>query len=418
MSQETQTAAQYAAELKAKLEAAETKAASLEEAFKELKTSSVSAEEFKTTKEDLVKHAKATEDLNKEIQAMKLDKGGEAPIFGIKASLEKALTSEQFKKGAKEAIIERKGSFAMEVEVKFSTLDVTNPISTSQIIPGVFAEPDTANAFLDLFSANTIQTGKNKLVYLDASFTDNTGYAEEMVELATANTAVGEEKSRELAKIGTFMPFSAEMIEDNALMLNWAQQQCIRAIRAKVDTELWSGAGAETTGNKKKIFGLKHQGCTAFNAATAGLVAKFEKANLADLVAVCITQIEVQGKGAYTPTTVMLHPSDYAELAGQKNTLGNYLNILPGGAMVLHGLDVRKSVKVKQGELAVLSRQTLMLADKRTFSIEIERKPNTDSYILWIYWRGQELVTEPNKLANIYVADITAALAAISKPTA
>lgn len=419
MGQETKTATEVAAELEKKLEAAENEAKSAKEAVEELKRTSATAEELKKATDDLTKTMGIVEALNGKLQILSAGTNTDERASDFKTALEQAFSSEQFKKGAREALERKNGSFSMDVEVKFSTSDVTNPISTTQMFPGVYADPDAANAFLELFSANTIPTGKNKVAYIDAAFTDNTGYAEEMVELTSANTAVGEEKSRELAKIGSFMPFSAEMIEDNAPLLAWAQQQCMRAIRAKADTELWSGAGADTPGNKKKIYGLKTQGSTPFNAVTAGLAAKFEKANLADLVAACITQIEVQGKGVYTPTTVMLHPSDYAELAGQKNTLGNYLNILPGGtSMVLHGLDVRKSVKVAPCEMAVLSRQTLMLGDKRTFTIEIERKPNTDSYILWIYWRGQGVVTEPNKLANIYVANITTAIAAISKTNA
>lgn len=74
--------------------------------------------------------------------------------------------------------------------------------------------------------------------------------------------------------------------------------------------------------------------------------------------------------------------------------------------------------KLSASELVVLDSTTLQLHDKRNITMEIERVPETDSYRLWLWYRGQALVTRPDMKANIYVADINTALAAIEKATA
>ena len=157
----------------------------------------------------------------------------------------------------------------------------------------------------------------------------------------------------------------------------------------------------------KHIYGLKTSGVTAFNATTAGVAASVSAPNIADLILAMKTQAKVETNDSMAPNYVLMNYATEFKMRTLKNTLGDYITVLPNGAP-----------KLSASELVVLDSTTLQLHDKRNITMEIERVPETDSYRLWLWYRGQALVTRPDMKANIYVADINTALAAIEKATA
>jgi hypothetical protein len=56
----------------------------------------------------------------------------------------------------------------------------------------------------------------------------------------------------------------------------------------------------------------------------------------------------------------------------------------------------------------------LQMYEKLGFEVEIERVASTDSYVMYLRWRGQFVVPDNKKKAVIYVEDIGNAIAAIA----
>ena len=58
--------------------------------------------------------------------------------------------------------------------------------------------------------------------------------------------------------------------------------------------------------------------------------------------------------------------------------------------------------------------KTLQLHQKFGLETEVERVASTDSYVMYLRWKGQVVVPTTDKLANIFVSNITTAIASIS----
>lgn len=140
--------------------------------------------------------------------------------------------------------------------------------------------------------------------------------------------------------------------------------------------------------------------------------------NIADLILAMKTQAKIETNDSMAPNYVLMNYATEFKMRTLKNTLGDYITVLPNGALSVHGMTIIPTPKLSASELVVLDSTTLQLHDKRNITMEIERVPETDSYRLWLWYRGQALVTRPDMKANIYVADINTALAAIEKATA
>lgn len=302
-----------------------------------------------------------------------------------------------------------------EFALKLQSTDVTNEdVLRTLASTRIYADADKRNAFLQLFSRTNLPDDKNRIMYNNASYTDNTGYVDELAKNSNTNTASLTGKYRELAKIGSVLPFSEEMVEDYGYFLSWAQTRAQQGIRSKLDTLLWNGDGDDSS-NPKHIYGIKTKGSTAFNASGAGVETSVSNANLADLILAMKTQAKVGSNEAYMPNYVLMSYGAEFQLRTLKNTQGDYITMLPDGSMTVHGLTIIPTAKLGDKELLVVDSTTLQLFDKRFFTMEIQRVPDTDSYNLWLWYRGQALVTEPDKKANIYVDDYETALAAITK---
>lgn len=306
----------------------------------------------------------------------------------------------------------RTGEFAL----KLQSSDVTNE-DVTRTVPStrIYSDAAPKQAFLSLFRRFPVPQDKNRVMYNDASYTDNTGYLEELAENKNKNTASLVGKYRELSKIGSYLPFSAEMAEDYGYFLAWVQSKAIEGIRNKLDTLLWEGDGDDTS-HPQHIYGLKTSGVTAFNASTAGLANSVAMPNIADLLLAMKTQAKVQTNEAYTPNVALVNYATEFKLRTLKNTLGDYIVVMQNGSLLVHGMTIVPTSKVGLKEIVVTDSATLQLYDKRDLTVEIERVPETDSYNLWLWYRGQGLVTRPEKKANVYVADMDVALAAIEKP--
>jgi len=196
--------------------------------------------------------------------------------------------------------------------------------------------------------------------------------------------------------------------------VNWARTKGIESVLSKIDELIYAGVGADGGAYTKNVYGLKSQGATAFNATTADMALSVQDANLADLILAAANQVKIQGKGMFIPDMCFLYPSAVAKLRALKNKQADYINMLPDGSLLVHGIQIIESAKVGSTEMLLVTSKTLQLHQMGGLETEVERVASTDSYVMYLRWKGQVVVPTTDKLANIFVANTTTSIAAIS----
>jgi len=408
-----------AAELSEKLENATKTASELKAANETLtKRLDTTEEEKKKMQTDIDNIDASVKDLDKELKAAR-EELAKAKVEDFAASVSEVVNSTEFKSEL-DAVVEGRKANSKKFEVKTDptsivTSGATNPVSRTIPTTMIYSAGYAPNKFLAAMNPVTIPQDKNRVMWFDGVYYANVGYADELTAITTGDGATIEEKYREIGKIAAKLPFSSESVSDMSYFVNWAKGEGLKSVLNYIDTLIYSGDGADGGSNTKKIYGLKTQGATAFNATTAGVVASLENANLADLILACQTQINVQSKNNYAGTIAFVHPATVTKLRSMKNLIADYLNVLPNGSLQIHGVTIYESSKVAVDELLVCDQSTLSLYQKGSMEMEIERVASTDSFVMYLRWRGQVVVPTYAKLGNVFVSSIATALAAINK---
>lgn len=341
------------------------------------------------------------EKLNKSTEGKSLDK-----------VLAETFASDEFKNGLKDVVDGKRTSFVQEL--KLDTSAVTGTVNLTMPNTQIEADAQRKLVLLGSIPSNVVPQDKNIILWPEGSFTDNTGYVAEGDAPATASAAALEEKTRKIAKIAAKLPFTRETSTDMSYFLNWAKNEAILAIRNKVDTELLSGLGADgSSSTDKKIYGLIGSS-TAFSAATAGVSAAIPDAKIFDLINAIDAQIALSTNSAYAANLIIMHPSDFAKYKSMKDSNGALLFQANGGVYSYMGKTIRESAKLSSGQMVVLDTAALQMYEKLGFEVEIERVASTDSYVMYLRWRGQFVIPSNKKKAVIYVANIETAIAAIT----
>ena len=415
---------QKVADLKAQMEAAVKEAAEAKAEVETLRAEmkgDTKGAEMETKYNEALAQIKlldeSIQDFNQKLND--LNKGGEVKNF--EQAFKEVFSSTEFKEDLNKVINKDKsGTKVFEIKTDPTSVitsgltgDVARTVTPSDIYSAAY-EP---NKFLAACSVRTIGPDKNRASWFDGTYYSNVGYVTELTAQNTGDGGALVEKYREVAKIGAFLPFSAETVSDMSYFVNWAKNEGVQSVLSKVDELIFGGDGADTEGNTKKIFGVKTQGSTAFNATTAGLALSITSANLADLIRASATQIRIQGKGRYNPNVVFLHPANVAKLYMLKNTQADYIQVLPNGAMSVYGIAIAETARIAVTEMLVADSSTLQLHQKSGLEMEVERIPSTDSFKMYLRWRGNVVVPTDAKLGNVYVANITTALAALDIAT-
>lgn len=382
-----------------------TKLAEMEQTIADMKADTKTEEAIRNLDESMQQMNEAINGL-----AAKHDTPAEAVV--------RAIQSDDFKNILTDVVEGKRASGTMEV--KIDTTSVTGSILRTIGDTTINADAQKKLVFLNNIRRKDVPQDKSVILWLEGSFTDNTGYVDEGAAPGTANAASAEEKTRGLAKIAAKLPFTRETATDLSYFLNWAREESITAIRNKVDTEILSGAGADTSATtKKKIYGIIGQGSTAFNATTAGVAASFEAPGLVELLDAIDAQIHLGTNDAFIADTIYMNPSDFAKYKNLKDKAGRLLfEYENGGIYTFLGKRLVVSAKMTAGSLIVADSSVWDLYEKLGFEIEVERVASTDSYVLYLRWRGQVVVPANKKKAVIYVASIDTALAALEKPAA
>lgn len=411
-----------ATELKTKFEAIDAEM----ESVKEMKSKvaelegKLSAMESKGDNAEITEVKSNIEKLNESIN--EINKKMVKQDVEVKATLEDSLRSvyesAEFKSQLQEVVEgKRQSTKAFEVKTDPSSVilgGITGDVTRTYPFGGVKGSLFEPNKFLANMNVVTIPQDKNRALWYDGTYYSNVGYMTELTAITTGDGAAVEEKTREIAKVGAKLPFSSEVVSDASYFINWAKNKGVESVLNKIDELIWGGVGADGGAYTKNIYGIKTQGSTAFNASTAGLALAIQDANIADVILAAATQIRISGKGQYMPKMVYMHPTDVTKLRSLKNKQADYINILPDGSLLVHGMVIMETAKVSANELLVATPETLQLHQKAGLETEIERVASTDSFVLYLRWRGQVVVPTTDILGNVYVSNITTAIAAIS----
>jgi HK97 family phage prohead protease len=380
-------------EMKKQLEALEQKAASAEQrAVKD-------AEELKTAQENInnldasVKSQQATiEALQAQLKKEKVQTFGEA----VKAALE------ENKDRIEKMFAEKSGGASVRMEVKMTAAGVGAAAYGTAVDPQVGSAPHVARAFLAAFAEEIVNA--DKAAWLDGEFTSAADYVDELTAAADSDVTANE-VIRQFGKIATRLLLSSELNDWMNEISNWAQGEAVEFINDKIDSEVWNGAGADTSAaTKKKIYGLKSQ-ATAF-----AKVGTYAEANVGDVILDAVAQAK---KNGYVANVAIVSFETEAELKGIKDKNGNYIyNQLTGA---FGPVRVLPSAAVGAGEILVADSRCARVLRRPSVEIEITRDADLDGWKVNVRKAAQTKVKSAHKKGLIYVADKTAAITAITK---
>lgn len=324
-------------------------------------------------------------------------------------SFKNTISSEEFKSNM--AALKEKKIAGFNSEVKLETSALTGDVNRTQQNYNVYGPSFGALSFLNRLPRYTIGADRNRIVYVNASFTDNTDYVGEGQAIASGNSAAAVEKYREVAKVSNKLEFTSETMSDMSYFLNWARNQSRNAIFAKVDSLIWSGDGADGT-KPNHIYGIKGA-ATAFDAEKAGLATAIDNADSRALLLAMKAQIEKETNGAYTPNVVFMSAEDLVKFINLRDANGNQLSFPDFQAAL--GCQIISSPKLATGEILMVDINAIQLHEKLGFELEVERVASTDKFVMYLRWRGNVVIPDESAKAVVYVAKIDTAISAITK---
>ena len=388
--------------------AAEKAAAEVKAAKDELKAANDKIDAQKTEIDNLDKSVRELQakcdDLAKKAESQ------EAVTFftALKAALEA-------KRDEVKAMLEaNKGSIKLNFDVKTDPVPLTTG-QVSNIAYGVALEPGVhdarpgVNVFYTSFPKDTVRA--NQFDWLEGTFTDAADYVAELTEPALDEVAVVE-KSRKFGKIAARLQVSSEVADFFEEVYNWARNTAQKKIIAKIDTEILSGAGADSGAgtSPNKIYGLKTNSAnyTAFSATGA----KYADATIADVILDAIAQAEANG---YNLDKAFVTWAEYAQIKGLKDANGNYLYDQVTG--LLRGVQILPTSKLSSGELLLVEAGVVRIKERPTWELEIVRNAKLDGWDVYVRKSAQVLVKANDKKGVIYVASVATAIAAITEPS-
>lgn len=398
-------------ELKDQLDAMQEEIKSLRDEKAALEQSIDAKTDKATIEEVKASIANLDESINNLFEQMKEKKAAKATVS---EAICNTIESDEFKAAIKDVVEGKRVSAKMEV--KLDTSAMTGSILRTIGDTEVNADAQGRLVFLGNIRRKDVPQDKSVVLWLEGSFTDNTNYVGEGSAVGSADAASCEEKTRGMAKIAAKLPFTREVSTDLSYFLNWARAEAIAAIQNKVDTEILSGSGADTnSGTKKLIYGIIGQGSTAFSASSAGCAGAIANANFWNLIDAIDAQVSKSTNDAYFADTIYINPSDFAKYKNMVDANGRLLfEYNNGGIYTFLGKQVIRTNKMTAGTLLVADKSVFDLYEKLGFEIEIERVASTDSYVMYLRWRGQLVVPASKKKAVIYVSNIATAIAAIT----
>lgn len=337
-------------------------------------------------------------------------KSQQTAIEALQAQMKKEKV-QSFAEAVKAALVENKdriekmfaeksGGASVRMEVKMTAAGVGASAYGTAVDTQVGSAPHVARAFLAAFAEEVVNA--DKAAWLDGTFTNAADYVDELTAAADSDTSANE-VIRQFGKIATRLLLSSELNDWMTEISNWAQGEALEFISDKIDSEVWNGAGADTSAaTKKKIYGLKSQ-ATAFEK-----VATYANANVGDVILDAVAQAK---KNGFVANVAIVSFSTEAELKAVKDANGNYIyNQLTG---MFGPVRVLPSAAIGKDEILVADSRCAKILRRPSVEIEITRDADLDGWKVNVRKAAQTKVKEAHKKGLIYVADKTVAITAI-----
>jgi HK97 family phage major capsid protein len=392
------------------------------------------AAECAAAKAEAAAATKAAEELRKDVEAKtatideqkqsidNLDKSVKEQKSALEA-LRKQLSERptDLKRAIRDAFYANESAIRDFVKKAADKFDVTlelkeaASITTASIVPnnflGIAVDPTIhaavpeANAFLIEFGIRPRTA--NKLGWIEASTESGADYIAELAENKNKSGVNFVEKSRGFAKIGTYITISTEMEDWFEQLHNYCVNEGVRLIEAKLDAEIYSGAGSDAATGK--VYGIKSS-ATPFAALAAKSI---ENANIADVIFDAADQIR---KAGYHANVAFVTWPEYRQLKSLKDKNGNYIFDQVNG--MLDGVRIRTSDRLADGEILVCDSSCVEVYGGSSYELEFERNASVDGYTVYFRKAAQTKVPTPKKKGLVYVASVTTAIAALQVETA
>ena len=359
-------------------------------------------------------------DLNGKIEAM--SKKGWAPTMELKDAIKEVLEKEE----VKSIFTSNKAAGMQTFELKAATSDVTGTIAVTDMKKDINFPRLRALSFLPLLPQGMVGTDKNRIGWIEGTYTSNVGYVGEATAATTADAMTAVEKTRAMAKASAKIKVTKEMTTDYSYIASKLQNKMLTKGLLFLDKEIWSGDGNDSTA-ANHIYGLKGH-ATAFSATKSGLALLVDKPTVVDVVEAARLQCAVidaanlTDAGGYTPNVLFINPVTMSKIRLAKGTDGNYLvNRLADGTLTLNGLTIIESNAVAVNELMVMDSSVAEVYFKQNPEIQIGQEATDltqDQYTIVMFLRAQLVIEGPDKLGLVLVSDIAAAITALTKPAA
>jgi HK97 family phage major capsid protein len=358
---------------------------------------------------------KQLDELDIEIQKVEKTKTVEKEGQSLEIAMRQLLVSDEFKEALKEGFPKGKNMFS----VKADTSDITGTVNMTRQNLTVKFDPERALAFMPFLNTGVVGNDRNRVLWVEGSYTSNVGYVSEGTGQATADTGAAVEKSRAMAKISAKLPLTAELLEDADYIASAFRMKMQEKAMLFVDGELYDGDGDDST-QPNHIYGIQGH-ATAFDATAAGIAGTVQDANIGDLVDAVILQAEkAEQRGL---NRIWMNPSDFFKLRTAKDADGNRIFVKDiNGNYTIAGLQVTRTSRVAANTMLVADTSKIQLWWKRNPEVKFSQMNSTDfvddKYTAVMFLRNQLVIEGPDTDAVIYVSDIDAAITAIEEVTA
>ena len=390
---EAQAAKAEAAAAKAEAEAAKNELASK---VAELKTAQTNIDNLDASVKE---QAASIKELKKALESVKskdFKTAFRAALMEKKADIEKALNSKAEKF---EAVLELK----TVSPIGTGNVDPNNRLSV-MADPTVYAAVPAANVFILAFGIRPRTA--NKLGWIESTNQPVVDYVAELAQNTNLSDVSFSEKSRAFGKLTTKMQISTGSEDWFEQLYNYCVNEGVRMVEAKLEYEIYNGAGADTNATtQKKIYGLKSQ-ATAFSALASHAV---EKANAADVIFDAVDQIAKEG---FHANVAFVTWAILRTIKSLKDDNGNYLYDKISG--MLSGIRVFPSANLASGEILVADTNAVEIYAGNSYELEFIRNGAYDAYDVFFRKAAQVKVPTPNKKGLIYVSSVATAIAALA----
>lgn len=293
---------------------------------------------------------------------------------------------------------ENQRGFKMELK---AVGNITSAAITSGDIPqadrfeGFNRNPSRTVRLMNLFSARSTDSDKVEWVYQGTS----EGAAGQTAEGATKNQidmewTVGSEVVK---KTTAFIKVTDEMLAKGSIVSQEINNELVQEVLKAVEQTLYDGDGT----------GEELRGITTvasdFDATVAGDVA-IVNANVVDVLATAMTQIEIAQEGRAVPNAILMHPTDVLKLKLEKlsATDKRYVDRLmnSGQFLTVDGVPIIKTTLVPAGSFVIGDFSKAELVQREGMKIEIGYDGNdfTENFrTIRCEWRGCLVVRQNNR---------------------